>query len=289
MNRFQLFLNSLRGRLLISHMVIALASLSIAGVVVTFGIVPIYTALTYTRMEDSLSLAYAATQAVSLPGSQDVPRFFGQRDRDENLATPTAPRSNNRPDFGQGDGFDDPQQFLTQRFNFVFQRQLEGQNLRMLLVDLDTRLITFDSATEWEGQAWAFQMAKCRAHGHGDRLDHHAPAPHATDPQSGQGGRAHMALCLRQPGPEWRGWDGLWHGPFGPQHLFDGCGAIYAGRPAHPLALGDPVRLGRGDLALQRLADPIPDPQPATGDHRHPGDRRRQPGLSGARRRLFPF
>lgn len=159
MNRFQRFLNSLRGRLLISHMVIALASLSIAGMVVMFGIVPIYTALTYTRMEDSLSLAYAATQAVSLPGSQDVPRFFGQRDRDDASPTPTAPRTNNRPDFSQGDGFSDPQQFLTQRFNFVFQRQLEGQNLRMLLVDLDTRLITFDSAIDWEGQAWAFQMA----------------------------------------------------------------------------------------------------------------------------------
>ena len=38
MNRFQPFLNSLRGRLLISHMVIALASLGIAGTVVAFGV-----------------------------------------------------------------------------------------------------------------------------------------------------------------------------------------------------------------------------------------------------------
>ena len=157
MNRFQLFLNSLRGRLLISHMLIALASLSVAGLVVAFGIVPIYTALTYTRMEDSLVLAYSATQAAGLPGSQDLPRFFGQRDRGNDGDAPSAlatPESSG----GQADGSTNPQQFLTQRFNLVFQRQLEGQNLRMLLVDLDTRRITFDSATAWEGQPWDFQV-----------------------------------------------------------------------------------------------------------------------------------
>ncbi len=99
MNRFQRFLNSLRGRLLISHMVIALASLSIAGMVVAFGIVPIYTALTYTRMEDSLVLAYSATQAAGLPGSQDLPRFFGQRDRVTMLTLPDRLADQQSPGF----------------------------------------------------------------------------------------------------------------------------------------------------------------------------------------------
>lgn len=158
MNRFQLFLNSLRGRLLISHMVIALASLAIAGTVVAFGVVPIYTALTYTRMEDSLILAYSATQAAALPNAQDLPRFFGRRDLDKDQATPSSPRPNGHPGLGQTDGPNDSQEFLTQRFNFVFQRQLEGQNLRMLLVDQHTRQITFDSAGAWEGNAWAFRI-----------------------------------------------------------------------------------------------------------------------------------
>lgn len=126
------FLNSLWGRLLISHVVIALASLSIAGLAVISGIVPIYNALTYTRMEDSLILAYAA--------AQDMPRGLGPP-----AGSPQDPDTI-------------PQQLLTQRFNTIFQRQLDAQKLRMLVVDLETDTVSFDSAGNWTGQPARFQI-----------------------------------------------------------------------------------------------------------------------------------
>ena len=134
LQRGRTFLNSLWGRLLISHVAIALASLTIAGIAVVSGILPIYNALTYTRMEDSLLLAYSATQ--------DSPRSFGPRQGNPNNPNPP----------------DSSQDLLRQRFNAVVQRQLESQNLRMLLVELDTNKVTFDSAGEWVERTLRFRV-----------------------------------------------------------------------------------------------------------------------------------